>query len=116
MTPYPANFPLDSAKLFLSKLTGATVPLADLAHAAWDVQGFVQSQVFGDGPKLWTQEASQNYTDLEAKAALVDELKGCCYQFEIPGVTQAAGVNWQKWLELLWKVLPLLLPLVLNEA
>ena len=115
MTPYPTSFPLDAAKLLLSRLTGTVVPVNELAHAGWDLQGFVQGQVFGPG-QVWEHvNFTSHLTYEECKAELTEELKMCCHQFDIPGVTQALGINWVKWRQLLAKVLTLLIPLFLDE-
>lgn len=106
MTPYPTTFPLDSAKLILARLTGKAVPLADLASAEWELQGFVFSQVFsGAQPVVWTVADPGEDSMLE----LQDELQGYCDAVGSGAVTAAGAVDWMKWLQLILKFLPLFL-------
>lgn len=108
MTAYPSNFPLDSAKLLLGRLTGSnTAALKELAAAEWELQGYVFGQVFGQGPVVWAVAPLPEGCD--CKAELIAELQACCAAMDAPGVTAVGAVNWQKWLQLLLKVLPLIL-------
>lgn len=52
MVPYPADFPVGALTMLLDKVRGRDIPLADLAHGAWNVQGYAQKQIFPGGPMI----------------------------------------------------------------
>ena len=104
-TPYPTTFPLDDSLLIWDKLTGKDVPWTDLAHAEWELQGFLFGQLLGGGPP-WTGEPVAPYEITQVE--LANTLKECCDAVESQSEL-VQGLPWGKLLELLLKLLPLLL-------
>lgn len=71
MTPYPTEFPAAAFTTVISKLRGGDVSLGELAHAAWNVQGYAQAQVLGH-PRVVGQTIPAGLADHEVLEAAVD--------------------------------------------
>jgi hypothetical protein len=62
LVPYPTEFPNEALLILLDKVRGRDVPVADLLHAGWCVQGYGMAQFMGGGPVVsddpagWTDE------------------------------------------------------------
>lgn len=57
LVPYPNEFPNDALMLLLDKVRGRDVPVADLLHAGWCVQGYAMGQFMGGGPVVTGEPA-----------------------------------------------------------
>lgn len=73
LIPYPDQFPNEGLLLLLDKIRGKDVPLADLLHAGWCVQGYAMKQVMGGGPIVTGEPAG--WTDEQVLQAALDSGK-----------------------------------------
>lgn len=64
MVGYPSVLPQDALLVMLDKVRGKDVSIADLCHAAWNVQGFAQAQFIGGGNAIGSTEV-QTVSDEE---------------------------------------------------
>lgn len=71
MTPYPAGFPAESFTMVLEKLRGGDVAWKDLAHAAWNVQGYAMGQLLG-GPVKGQVLTADHLSDEEIIRRVID--------------------------------------------
>lgn len=55
---YPAQFPQEAFLLVLDKVRGKDVPLSELLHAGWNVQGYAQGQIAGGGNAIGAHAAA----------------------------------------------------------
>ena len=56
MVNYPSVLPQDALLILLDKVRGKDVSLAELVHAAWNVQGYAQAQFIGGGVAIGSTE------------------------------------------------------------
>ena len=72
MVPYPSDFPTAALTMLLDKVRGKDIPLSDLAHGAWNVQGYAQKQLFPGGPTVYGEALPSGW---EEKAKQLGALK-----------------------------------------
>ena len=74
LIPYPDSFPNEALLMMLDKVRGKNeVPVSDLLHAAWCVQGYAMAQIMGGGP-IVTGEPN-GLSDEEALQAAIESGK-----------------------------------------
>lgn len=56
MVNYPATLPQEALLVMLDKVRGKDVSIAELCHAAWNVQGYAQAQFIGGGIAIGSTE------------------------------------------------------------
>lgn len=56
MVNYPSVLPQEALLVMLDKVRGKDVSLAELVHAAWNVQGYAQAQFIGGGVAIGSTE------------------------------------------------------------
>lgn len=56
MVNYPSTLPQEALLVMLDKVRGKDVSLAELCHAAWNVQGYAQAQFIGGGVAIGSTE------------------------------------------------------------
>jgi hypothetical protein len=71
MVNYPGALPNDALMVMLDKVRGKDVSIAELCHAAWNVQGYAQGQFIGGGQAIGASTEVQTVSDEELlKSAL----------------------------------------------
>lgn len=116
MFAYPDQYPYDESQLVVRRLRGDTaVGGADLAHAAWALQGFAQSQTLplaqqmqaSPGKGQGAPSQGQQLTEDE----LADHLDHACHlhqQGQHPHQMKAAAGGAFPWADVLTTLIPLL--------